>query len=116
MLETSQGSNFTKVAWPTKASEIQNISYFNRGEIFNGACELDSDANTCVAGPNCTVLEYTNQSVNVSGFSHDYKSICNVPIVTAATAIDNPKTGVTSILIIGQALYLPDKVSCTLHD
>ena len=99
---------------PLKPMKSWNISYFNGEKVFHGACELDSHADTCVAGPNCIVLEYTNQSVNVAGFSHDYESIQDVPIVTATTAIDNPKTGVTSNLIIDQALYLPDKVSCTL--
>jgi hypothetical protein len=99
---------------PLKPLKSQNVSYLNREKVFCGACELDLHADKSVAGPNCTVLEYTNQSVNVSGFSHEYKSIRDVPIVTAATAIDNPKKGVTTILIIGQALYLPDKVTFTL--
>lgn len=69
---------------------------------------------TCVTGPNCTVVEHTNQIVSVSGFSHEYEAIHDVPIVTAATAFDDPVTGNITILIIGQALYLSDKVSCTL--
>lgn len=67
---------------PLKPVKSQNITYFNRENIFHGACELDSHADTCVADPSCIVLEYTNQSVNVTGFSHDYDSICDVPIVT----------------------------------
>jgi len=38
----------------------------------------------------------------------------NIPIVTAATAFDDPNTGQTTILIIGQALYMGDKVQHTL--
>jgi hypothetical protein len=52
--------------------------------------------------------------VSVTGFSNEYEAIHDVPIVTAATAYDDPSTGTTVILIIGQALYLNDKVSCTL--
>lgn len=37
-----------------------------------------------------------------------------IPIVTAATAIDDPDTGITTTLIIGQALYLGDKINNTL--
>jgi hypothetical protein len=38
----------------------------------------------------------------------------NIPIITAATAIDNPKTGETTILVIGQAIYMGEKVQNTL--
>jgi len=38
----------------------------------------------------------------------------NIPIVTAATAFDDPSTGQTKILIIGQAIYMGDKVQHTL--
>jgi hypothetical protein len=37
-----------------------------------------------------------------------------IPIVTAAMAVDDPATGITTILMIGQALYLGDKVKNTL--
>jgi hypothetical protein len=77
-------------------------------------CELDSHADTSVAGPNCVVLEFTEQVVNVSAFSEKLETMENIPIVTAATAIDNPKTGETTILVIGQAIYTGDKVHNTL--
>jgi hypothetical protein len=86
----------------------------NRQNIIHGTCELDSHADTSVTGPNCTVIEYTDQRVSVSGFSNEYEAIHDVPIVTAATTYDDPNTGTTVVLIIGQALYLNDKVSCTL--
>jgi hypothetical protein len=38
----------------------------------------------------------------------------NIPIVTAATAVDGPKTGVITILVFGQAIYMGDKVKSTL--
>jgi hypothetical protein len=34
--------------------------------IVHGACKLDLHAVTCIAGPNCIVLEYTNQVTNIS--------------------------------------------------
>ncbi len=86
----------------------------NLQDTIHGTCELDSHADTSVAGPNCTVIEYTNQMVSVTGFSNEYEAIHDVPIITAATAYNDPSTGTTVILIIGQALYLNDKVSCTL--
>jgi hypothetical protein len=60
-------------------------------------CELDLHADTCVAGSNCVIIETTNQTVSVSAFSEAHEIIHNVPIVTAATAYDDNKTGVTYI-------------------
>ncbi len=82
--------------------------------IVHGTCELDSHADTCVAGPNCIVLEYTDQVVNVSAYSDQLDTMENIPIVTAATALDDLTTGTTTILILGQALYMGDRVKTTL--
>jgi len=79
-----------------------------------GACELDSHADTCVAGANSVVLEATHQTVNVSAFSDVHQTMDNIPIVTAAMAYDDPTTGITYILIMGQALYMGDKMKNTL--
>jgi hypothetical protein len=67
-------------------------------------CELDSHADTCVAGANCIVLQETSQLVDVTAFSEQLDTVRNVPIVTAATAYDDPSTGVLYILILGQAI------------
>lgn len=53
-------------------------------------CELDSHADTCVAGSNCVVLEYTGQKVRVSPFSDEYEPMKDVPIASCATAYDLP--------------------------
>lgn len=83
--------------------------------ICQSTCELDSHADTCVAGSNCTVIEYTGYTVNVSGFSNKlHGAIENVPIVKAATAYDDPLTGITYILVLGQAIYLGNDVENTL--
>jgi len=83
-------------------------------EMVHGTCELDSHVDTCIAGPNCIVLEHTDQVVNVSAYSEELDTMESIPIVTAATAIDDPRTGTTTILILGQALYMGDKVKNTL--
>jgi hypothetical protein len=75
-------------------------------EIAYSTCELDSHANTCVAGPNCKVIEYTGYTVNITGYSKKQGIMENVPIVKAATAYDNPVTRDTIILVLGQALYM----------
>ena len=83
-------------------------------EFIHSTCELDSHADTCVAGPNCIVLEYTDQVVNVSAYSEQLDTMENIPIVTAVTAWDDTLTGTTTILVIGQALFMGDKVKTTL--
>ncbi len=52
--------------------------------------------------------------MNISGFSPEQGELTNIPIVTVATAFDTPKTGTTLIGILGQAVYLGDKVTTTL--
>jgi len=67
-----------------------------------------------VAGPNFAVIEYTDQVCNVSPFSKYYANRENIPIVKAATAYDDKRTGTTYILILGQALYFEDEVETSL--
>jgi hypothetical protein len=38
-------------------------------QVHHSTCEMDSHAETCVAGPNTVILEYTDQMVSVSAFS-----------------------------------------------
>ena len=49
-------------------------------------CELDSHADTIVAGSNCIILNYTGQVCDVSPYRDDYAPVSDVPIVKAATA------------------------------
>ncbi|KAI2499408.1 hypothetical protein MHU86_15120 [Fragilaria crotonensis] len=58
----------------------------------SGRCEMDSHADTCVAGSNCVVLEYTGRSAEVEAYSPDYPSK-QIPIATVATAYDCPTSG-----------------------
>jgi hypothetical protein len=90
-------------------------SFNFKSKVVHGNCKLDPHADTSIAGPNCVMLEFTEQVVNISAFSEKLEMMENIPIVTAATAIDNPKkTGETTILVIGQAIYMGDKVQNTL--
>ena len=41
-----------------------DIQYFDINEI-RKRCEMDSHANTCVAGSNCVVLEFTGRTAEV---------------------------------------------------
>ena len=78
-----------------------------------GRCEMDSHADTCVAGGNCVVLEYTGRSAEVEAYSPDYPSK-RIPIATVATAYDSPSSGATYVLIINEALYFGDSLPFSL--
>jgi hypothetical protein len=67
--------------------------------------ELDSHADTCCAGSNCSVLYYTGREVSVSHFLDEYTLTKGIPIASVITAHDNPITGETILLIINEALY-----------
>jgi hypothetical protein len=75
--------------------------------------ELDSHADTCVAGANTRVTGYTDTKVSVSPFSDSYEAIKDVPIAMVATAWDNLATGEVIVLYINEALYFGDKMSHT---
>lgn len=79
-----------------------------------GRCELDSHADTIVAGNNCVVLELTGKTVSVTPFSEEYSAIKDVPVASVATAYDDPKTGQVYILVFHEALYFGERMNHTL--
>lgn len=68
--------------------------------------ELDSHADSPVVGRHAKILSYTGQTANVSGFTKDLGKCLSVPIVTAAVAYNDEYSGLTSILLIHNALYI----------
>lgn len=91
---------------------IMNISMSS--PIIHSTCELDSHADTCVAGSNCVILEYMGDTVSVAGFNKTHDVMSNIPIVTAAMAYDDLENGITYIMILHQALYLGETSYITL--
>ena len=71
-------------------------------------CELDSHADTCLAGSNFIAYEYTDQSVSIHGFDDNSSPVKNVPVATCMTALTLPD-GETVILVVHQALYLGNR-------
>ena len=92
---------------------VQNIASVTSDPERSGRNELDSHADTIVAGANCVLIERTGKVVSVSPFSSEYNSIDDIPIATVATAYDTGK-GETYILIYNEALYFGDRMSHTL--
>ena len=103
-----------RVSHPGPDRNVSNVSSIQEPTIVTGNCELDSHADTSVADANFIVLEYTNQTCNASPFAKSYDQKQDVPIVKAATAYDDERTGITYILVLRQALYFGDEVEASL--
>ena len=80
----------------------------------DGNCELDSHADSIVAGSNCIILNYTGKECDVAPYQDNYDTIKNVPIVTAATAWQSPHTGQLCILIFNEAIWMGDQMNHSL--
>ena len=70
--------------------------------------ELDSHADTCVAGRNTLLVSDEGRQVTVHPYSGEYKPIPDVSIATVATLWIHPTDGQPYILIINEALYFGD--------
>jgi hypothetical protein len=76
-------------------------------------CELDSHADTCVAGANFVTLFDTGESVNVHSFTPEQSPVKTVPIGTAATSyVCND--GEVVVLVLNQALLFGDRLPNSL--
>lgn len=85
----------------------------SRAAIY-GRMELDSHADTIVLGSNAIIMHYTTRECDVSPYADSYEPIRNVPIVSGATAVTDPSTGLTSILIFNEALWMGDTLDHSL--
>ena len=65
---------------------------------------MDSHADTCCAGGNCVVLEFTNSVVDVHPYHKDLGMMKSVPIATVATLVTDA-AGQQCILVINEALW-----------
>ena len=74
---------------------------------FHGRSELDSHADTTVAGKNYVILCYTDRSCDVAPFSDKYTPMKDVLIVSAATGYTS-SNGRNHILVFNEALYIKE--------
>ena len=79
-----------------------------------GINECDTDADTCCLGTNFIIWKYTRRQADVYAYDKSYKPMTNVPIVTGATAYDDPVTGKTYILLFNESLYYGEKMDHSL--
>ena len=85
----------------TSTVRISSVS-----EVVYGNIELDSHADSIVAGRNCCVIQITGRECDVTPYRDDYDSIKNVQIVNAATEWQSPSTGQIYILVFNKALWM----------
>ena len=64
------------------------------------ANETNSNADTCCLGGNFAILKFTTGCVDVCAHDKSIKPPSNAPVVSGATAWDDPVTGQTCVLVI----------------
>ena len=67
--------------------------------------ECGTNADTCCLGKNFVVLQAIYRIADVYAYDTSIKPIENVPIVSGATAYDDPISGQTIIPVFNEALY-----------
>jgi hypothetical protein len=70
--------------------------------------ELDSHADTTCIGNQSMIIGTTYKTVRVTPFLESLGSVHRVPVVNAALAYDDPRSGETMILIFHQVLYFKE--------
>jgi hypothetical protein len=73
--------------------------------------ELDTRADTIVAGVNFVLLSHTGQYCNVHGFSSEQAAISDIPVARVATVWTDKESGLSYLLIINEALYFGDRLN-----
>ena len=86
----------------------QRISRINqhssKNGVYDGRIELDSDADTFVAGRNCVIMHYAERICDVMPHSDEHEPKSNVPIAQVATGY-TAACGKRHILIFNETLY-----------
>ena len=92
----------------SQISSVKNKTTMpNSTSVITRRSELDSHADTMVAGKNCIIMHYTDRTCTVSPYDdQEYKPVTDVPIVQAATGFTS-SNGRNYILIINEALSMP---------
>ena len=91
-----------------------SCSLRNANSRVYGYCEVDSHADTIVAGSNCVNLQYTGQECDVLPFSNNFKTVKGNPIAHVATAWQLPVSRKTYILVFNEALWMGTSMDHTL--
>jgi hypothetical protein len=79
-----------------------------------GQVEMDSHADTCVLGKNFIIFSSTGRECDVYPYTDSYDGIKGVQIVSGATSWTCQQTGETFILVVHEALWMPDSMAHSL--
>ena len=93
---------------------ISSAKYKSDGKLTT-SIELDSHADSAVVGRSAYILERTGNYVSVSGFTDRLGKALKVEVVHACLAYDCEKTGKIYILVIRNALHVPEMTECLIH-
>ena len=91
----------------TKSIMAVKVSRSTTANTYEGRMEVDSHADTFVAGRNCVVMHYTERVADVLPYSDEYKAKTGIPIAQVATGHTN-LAGQRSILVVNEALWMPE--------
>jgi len=113
VMKRMQGKSYV---YKITASNRRLIKQVKRNKVVEGRfidllpCELDNHVDTTCFGKNFRVISFTSEVCSVSPYLSEYESIEDIPICTAATAVDLD-TRETIILEFGQGLWFGDGMS-----
>ena len=112
-MEETEALRLVDMARVVAALRIRRVGELHRVSDRN-RLELDTHADTCVAGSNTLKIESTNRKVAVTGFSSEMDILQDIEIATVATAYTRSSDGKTICLVIHEALYFGDRLEHTL--
>ena len=113
MLITTQGADANPIIY----RYVKDLHYVTspHGAVDELRCELDSHADTCVAGSNSLEIEYQDgRTVTVSPYSNEFEPKHGIRISTVAYLWEDPVSGKPYILIVHEALYFGDELENSL--
>ena len=90
-------------------------SNYQDDEKLTTSIKLDSHADSAVVTRSAYILEMTGNYVSVSGFTDKLGKTLKVKVVHACVAYDCDKTGKTFILVIHNALHVPEMTEFLIH-
>jgi hypothetical protein len=74
-----------------------------------GCCDLDSHADTCVAGAIFAIIEHTDQLVSMTGYTSKLGQIQGLPVVTAGT-VWTSSLGQAYLLLMHETVYFGQRL------
>ena len=84
-------------------------------ETVYAAVELDSHADSAVVGRTARILERTGRKASVTGFTDSLGKALSVEIVHACVMYDCSQSGKSYLIVIRNALHVPEMEECLIH-